>query len=61
MVIPLTLIKLYLRESKHEEINSVYDKLPESVRKNEAFISLKTHSHFMQIASNIKEPGLLQK
>ena len=34
MAIPLTLIKLYLRKNKHEEINKLYETLPESVKKN---------------------------
>ena len=41
--IPLTLIKLYLRENLHEKINDLYEQLPESIKQKEDFISLKTH------------------
>ena len=48
MAIPLTPIKLYLREYQHEKINALYEQMPEALKQKTQPVS-KLLSHLWRV------------
>ena len=59
--IPLTMIKLMLREGRFEEMLSFVDTLPGGLKKNEEVIALVAHANFLMAANSAPEKSELEK
>ncbi|MCW9012192.1 MAG: tetratricopeptide repeat protein [Gammaproteobacteria bacterium] len=59
--IPLTLIKLMLRDGRFEEMLSFVSTLPSALKKNDELIGLVAHANFLLAANTAPEKSVLEK